>query len=127
VVVEWVDLRVEIVETWVVGLLFAVVAWFVGSVVVPSEASLVDSFGLFVGLAELAVGSYLALLGKAGPWSFVAVLVVEIGYTEAVVIVLDALGRIAAAEAETVVAASGFGDIRLALEVGQEDTLLELE
>jgi len=53
---------------------------------------------------------------------------VETGHIEVVVSVLAAIGRIEAAEAETVAAgvASGFEDIRLALEADRMDSSLEL-
>jgi hypothetical protein len=102
---------VGIVDISVVDSLPTVVVWPAGFAVVPFAASREESFARLVGHVGLAVASYLVSLER------VAALAAGIEYIGAVVLVPVVLALIEAAEAETVVAASGFGDTRLALGV----------
>jgi hypothetical protein len=118
VVVGLEDRVVGIVDILVVDSWLDAVVWPVGSAVVPFAASREDSFARLVGLAGLAEVSYLVSLGRvAGAWTLVAALVAETEHIGAVVLVPEVLARIEVAETETVAAAAGFEDTRLALEV----------
>ena len=101
----------------------------VGLVVVASEVSREDTLEWLAGPAEIAVGSCLVLPGRAAaPMPVVAALAVETEQAEfAVGAPLAGLGRIEAAAAETVVAASELEGTSAASEaVERTESWLEL-